>query len=106
MLENFLAGLMRQAGVEPENIRQAYLFVSGLEAELRAFKAGVPNVVAHFNTRLDALERKVDHLITALSALPGDPLRPGVPPGVTIAAPDYAPVVTIQPPLNGGTPHE
>lgn len=103
MLEKFLIGLMQQAGVEPASIRQAYLFVSGLEAELNAFKAGLPKVTAHYTARLDAIDRKLDHLIATLAAT-DNPARPPLPPGVTVTA-DYSPVVTVQP-TNGGLPHE
>lgn len=103
MLEKFLIGLMQQAGVEPAQIAHAYQFVSGLEAELAAFKGGVPKVIGHYNTRLDTIERKLDHLITTLAAT-DNPARPALPPGVTVASGDYAPVIT-HPPLNGGS-HE
>jgi hypothetical protein len=93
MLEKVFQKLMREAGLEPGHVAQAYQFVVGLKGELEAFKAGVPKVIGHYNARLDTIERKLDHIITALAAVALDPARPGLPPGV-IVTPELTPAVT------------
>lgn len=102
MLENLVHGLMRQAGLEPKHIMEAYQFVTSLRGELDAFKGGMPQVITHFNRRIDALEAKLDLILAALNAMPAD--RNPLPPGIPIASVDAAPVITQR--MNGGPQHE
>ena len=69
MLEKFIANLMQQAGISPEQIVHAYQLVMTWQAEIDAFKAGTARAVQHFDQRLTEIAKQQTECLAMLVAI-------------------------------------
>lgn len=63
--EALLLGLFKQMGVGPEQVQQVFTTIQGINQlcqEVEGFKLGMRQLVQHFDTRLNAIEARLERI--------------------------------------------